>query len=111
MTNEPTAGEVSRQVTELRQDNRDEHSLLRAGLRHKVDRAVYDADMRRWEDRYDQLREQMKQQANEHAAERKAFQDWRAARDRNRKWWIGVFILPIGSTVVEFIEILRSAHS
>jgi len=107
---DPSAAEVGRAVADLRQDNRDDHERLRRGLAHKVDRDVYDADQGRWQDRYDQLREQMKQQADDHAAERKAFQDWRAARDRNRKWWIGVFILPIGSTVVEFIEILRSAH-
>src|SRR5260370_42013575 len=45
---EPTAGEVSRQIADLRQANRDEHERLRGSMTHKVDRDVYDADMRLW---------------------------------------------------------------
>lgn len=110
MSDEPTAGEVSRQLAELRADNRDEHSQIRASLRHKVDRPVYDADMRLWKERYDQLRADMKQQAEDHEAERKAFADWREKRDNARKWIIGGLILPVGGIVVEIISLMGGIH-
>lgn len=103
MADEPTPGEVSRAIERLLLDNRDEHDRLRHSLNHKVDRDVYDADMRRWEDRYGTL------QANL-AAERQAFQAWRDKRDAARKWLIGLVIVPIGGIVVELINLLRSAH-
>lgn len=110
MGDEPTPGEVSRAFAELRQDNRDEHERLRRGLTHKVDRQVYEADMRRWDDRYAQLRDDMRRQAEDHETERKAFQDWRDKRDQARKWIIASLILPIGGIVVEIISLLGGIH-
>lgn len=103
MADEPTPGEVSRAIERLLLDNRDEHERLRRGLGHKVDRDVYEADKRRWDDRYDTIQTDL-------ARERDDFQKWRDRRDEWRKWIIGLCILPVGGLIVEIISLLRSWH-
>ena len=110
MADEPTAGEVSRQITAFQQSNRDDHERLRGSVAHKVDRDVYDADMRLWQDRWNGLKGDMKRQADADERERENAQKWRERRDANRKWYIAAIILPIGGIVVELINLLRSWH-
>ena len=110
MGEDPTTGEIGRAIADMRQDNRDEHERLRRGLNHKLDREVYEADLRRWDDRYQALGESIRQQQRDNDNERKAFQEWREKRDAARKWIIGALILPLGGILVEIIDLIRSTH-